>query len=51
MNDWDRTYITSEKGLGGWVQKMAIVADVQYCIYTDIVSGWFRKVQKYAAVM
>ena len=33
-------YIMSAKGLGGWVQKMAIFADVQYCIYANIVGGW-----------
>ena len=33
----DHSYITSAKGLGGWVQKMAISAEVQdYCIY----AGW-----------
>ena len=26
----DHPYITSEKGLVGWVQKIAIFADVQY---------------------
>ena len=36
----------SAKGLGGWVQKMAIFADVQYCIYADIVGGWVRKSPK-----
>ena len=30
---------------------MAAFADVQDCIYTDIVSGWVRKVQKYADVI
>ena len=51
MNDWDHPYITSEKGLGGWVQEMAIVADVQYCIFlTKWVDG-SEKVQKYAAVI
>ena len=27
---WDHPYITSAYGLGGWVQKIAIFADVQY---------------------
>ena len=40
----DRPYITSV--LGGWVQKMPFFADVQYCIYADIVGGWVRKGQK-----
>ena len=35
----DHPYITSAKELGGWGQKMAIFADVQYCIYADIVGG------------
>ena len=35
----DHPYITSPYGLGGWVKKMAISADVQYCIYSDIVGG------------
>ena len=35
----DHPYITSPYGLGGWVKKMAISADVQYCIYADIVGG------------
>ena len=43
-------YITSSKGVGGWVQKMAIFADVQYCIYADIVEG-LEKVQKYSDVI
>ena len=29
----------------GWVQKMAVFADVQYCIYADILSG-SKKAQK-----
>ena len=36
-------YITSSKGLGGWVRKMAIFADVQYCIHADEVCGWGPK--------
>ena len=36
----DHPYITSAKGLGGWVLKMVIFADVQYCIYADIMGGW-----------
>ena len=31
--------ITLAKGLDGWVQKMAVLADVQYCIHDDIVDG------------
>ena len=46
----DHPYITSPKELGRWGQKMAIFADVQYCIYADIVGG-SEKVQKYADVM
>ena len=46
----DHPYITSAKGLGGWGQKMAIFADVQYSIYADIVGG-SEKVQKYADVI
>ena len=47
----DHLYITSEKGLGGWGRKMAIFADVQYCICADIVDGWVKKVQKCAHVI
>ena len=36
-------HITSAKGLGGWGWKMAIFADVQYCIDAEIVDGWVRK--------
>jgi hypothetical protein len=36
----DHPYIMSAKELGVWVQKMAIFADVQYCIYANIVGGW-----------
>ena len=32
----DHPYITSAKGLGGWVKKIAVFADVQYCIYADM---------------
>ena len=28
-----------------------IFADIQYCIYADIVDGWVRKIQKYADVI
>ena len=39
----DHPYITSAKGLGGWVDlengKMASFVDVQHSIYADIV-GW-----------
>ena len=41
------TYITSAVSQRtGWVRKMAIFADVQYCIYADIVGGWVRKSSK-----
>ena len=33
----DYPYVTSAKGLGGWVLKMAIFADVQYSIYAYIL--------------
>ena len=33
----------SAYGLGGLVQKKATFADVQYCIYADIVNGWVQK--------
>ena len=46
----DHPYITSVKGLGGWVQKGVVFADVQYCIYADIVGG-SEKVQKYFDVI
>ena len=36
----DHPYITSAKGLGGWVPKMAVIADVQNCIYVFIVIWW-----------
>ena len=43
-------YITSAKKLDGWGQTMALLADVQYCIYAEIVgsrnSGWVRKSSK-----
>ena len=29
------------KGLGWWVQKFAVFADVQYCIYA-LMGGWVR---------
>ena len=35
----DHPYITSAKGHGGWVPKVAVFANVQYCIYADIVGG------------
>ena len=39
----DHPYITSAKGLQGWWDKiMAVFADVNYCIYADIVGGWVR---------
>ena len=37
-------YVSKE--LGGWVQKMAVFGDLQYCIYADftpLVGGWVRK--------
>ena len=46
----DHPYITSTKGLGGWVWKMIIFADVQHCIHAAIVVG-SDKVQKYADVI
>ena len=30
----------SAKGLGGWVQIMAVYVDVQYFIYADVVKEW-----------
>ena len=33
QSNWEHPCITSAKGLGGWLQKMAIFADIQYCIY------------------
>ena len=30
---------------------MVSFADVQYCIYADIVGGWVRKIQNYADVI
>ena len=42
--------ITSDKGLGGWVQKAAVVADVQHYIYADEVGG-SEKVQNYSDVI
>ena len=41
----DHPYITSAKELVGWVQKMAVFTDVQYCIYADMVDE-SEKVQK-----
>ena len=35
----DHPYITSAKELGKLVSKMTIFADVQNCIYADIVDG------------
>ena len=46
----DHPYITSDKGLGGWVQKAAVVADVQHYIYADEVGG-SEKVQNYSDVI
>ena len=42
----DHSYITSAKGLDGWGQRMAILADVHYYIYADIVGGWIRNSPK-----
>ena len=39
----DHPYITSAKRVGGWIQKMANFADVQYCIYAYKVGGWGPK--------
>lgn len=36
--DQPYTYYVS-KGLAGWFEKMAVFAEVQYCIYVDIVGG------------
>ena len=36
---WDHPYITSVKGVGGWGRKMVNFADIQYCIYADIVKA------------
>ena len=47
---WDHPYITSAKALGGWVLEIAIFADVQYCIYADIVGGSL-KVDEYADII
>ena len=40
----------SAKGLVGWVRKLAIFADVQYCIYANI-DGGSDEVQRYADVV
>ena len=40
----------SAKGLGGWGQKIGIFADIQYCIYSNIVGG-SEKVEKYADIL
>ena len=42
----DHPYITSAHGLGGWGQKMAIFADVQYNLCWRIVGGWVKKSPK-----
>ena len=47
----DHPYITSAKGLGGWVKKISFFADVQYNIDADIVDRWVQKVQKCADVL
>ena len=46
----DHTYITSAKGLSGWVYKMSRFADVQCCIYAD-VGGGSEKFQNCADVI
>jgi hypothetical protein len=34
-------YVSKRTGwVGRWVQKKVIFADVQYCIYADIMGGW-----------
>ena len=38
--NWDHPYIMSAERPGGWVKKIAVFIDIQYCIYADIVSGW-----------
>ena len=48
----DHPYITSAKWLGeGWVQKMTIFADIQYCIYADERVGGLENLHKYADVI
>ena len=45
----DHLIITSATGLGEFARNMAIFAEVQYCIYDDIVAwvgGWVRKSTK-----
>ena len=37
----DHSFITSAKGLGGWVQKMAISAEVQNIVF--MLGGWVLK--------
>ena len=44
----DHPYITSAKGLGRWVRKIAIFDD--YCINAELLVG-SEKVQKYADVI
>ena len=39
----DHPYNTLAYRLVGWVQKIAIFADIQYCIYADIAGGWVQK--------
>ena len=39
-------YVSKRTGSVGWVKKMTIFADVQYCIYADKVGGWGPKRSK-----
>ena len=41
------------KGLGGWISKIASLADAQYCVYTDLLKwvGGSEKFQNYADVI
>ena len=36
----DHPLITSAYEMGRWFQKMVFFAEVWYCIYVDIESGW-----------
>ena len=37
---WNHPYVTSAKGLGGWVRKLSLFADFQYILYLFSHSGW-----------
>ena len=55
MSGWflrDHPYVTSVKGLEGWVglENSQLIADVQYCIYDDIV-GRRMGYKKYKSIM